>query len=281
MSQISVNTLLDEVKCYACLGISINQLIKLALLRRILLAASPSEDVSVGALMEYAKCYACYGSSAAQLLELALLDKIKQTNAASCLLNTVPSSARVGIGTYVDATYPITSMTEVNFLGENTGNFFVMIGQPNLTTARFPNLITTNGLQVSSCPKLTSVEVPLLASSTSGGQVSFDTNVTLTNIAFPSLVSVGFNFTLRTSPLLSSVTFNPNIIFATGGSRQYLFNGCAFPAELVNFILARLRASNVVGVAINLTGGTNAAPTGQGLLDKAALITAGNTVNTN
>lgn len=33
--------------------------------------------------------------------------------------------------------------------------------------------------------------------------------------------------------------------------------------------------------AINLSGGTNAAPTGQGLTDKATLITAGWTVTTN
>jgi len=80
MAAISVNTLLDEVKCYACFGASMTQLIKLALLRRQLLALVPAADVSAGALLEYAKCYGCYGASLVDLLELALLDQIAQAS---------------------------------------------------------------------------------------------------------------------------------------------------------------------------------------------------------
>ena len=35
MTAISTQTLLDEVKCYACLGISMRDLIKISLLNRI------------------------------------------------------------------------------------------------------------------------------------------------------------------------------------------------------------------------------------------------------
>lgn len=78
MAAIATNTLLDEVKCYACFGASLTQLMKLALLRRQLLAAVPTADVSAGALIEYAKCYGCYGASLVDLIELALLDQIAQ-----------------------------------------------------------------------------------------------------------------------------------------------------------------------------------------------------------
>lgn len=78
MAAANTQTLLEEVKCYACYGGSIQQLLKLALLRRKLLVGSPSADVSAGALIEYAKCYGCYGASIMDLIELALLDQISQ-----------------------------------------------------------------------------------------------------------------------------------------------------------------------------------------------------------
>lgn len=78
MAAIATNTLLDEVKCYACYGGTMIQLIKLGLLRRTLLSKYPTADVSAAALLDYAKCYACYGSSTMDLLELALLDQISQ-----------------------------------------------------------------------------------------------------------------------------------------------------------------------------------------------------------
>lgn len=36
MTAIPVQTLLDEVKCYACYGLSLREMIKIALLNRIL-----------------------------------------------------------------------------------------------------------------------------------------------------------------------------------------------------------------------------------------------------
>ncbi len=78
MAAIPTQTLLDETKCYACLGMSLTRLLKVALMRRALLAAVPTADVSMQGLISYAKCYACYGATDADLLELALLDQIAQ-----------------------------------------------------------------------------------------------------------------------------------------------------------------------------------------------------------
>jgi hypothetical protein len=78
MAAIATNTLLEEVKCYACYGGSTATLLKLALLRRLLLGRYPNADVTGPGLLAYAKCYACYGASVMELLELALLDQISQ-----------------------------------------------------------------------------------------------------------------------------------------------------------------------------------------------------------
>lgn len=47
------------------------------------------------------------------------------------------------------------------------------------------------------------------------------------------------------------------------------FMNCGLLVASVNAILAKVRASGYVGGTLNLSGGTNAAPTGQGILDKA------------
>jgi len=79
MAAIPTNTLLGEVQCYACFGGSLAQLLKLALLRRTLLARNASADVSAAALITYAQCYGCYGAGIMDLIELALLDQISQS----------------------------------------------------------------------------------------------------------------------------------------------------------------------------------------------------------
>ena len=80
MAAIATNTLLDEVKCYACYGsASITQLLTLALLRRTLLARNASADVTAAGLISYAKCYGCFGANVFDLIELALLDQIAQS----------------------------------------------------------------------------------------------------------------------------------------------------------------------------------------------------------
>ena len=60
------------------------------------------------------------------------------------------------------------------------------------------------------------------------------------------------------------------------------FSDCALTAASVNHILARAiaNAGYVTGI-INTSGGTSAAPSGQGIADKAALILRGCTVTTN
>lgn len=79
-------------------------------------------------------------------------------------------------------------------------------------------------------------------------------------------------------PLLASVSL-PNLQFEN--DKGYLFDSCGLSAASVNHILARARASGVTHCYITLDGGTNAAPSGQGITDKAILLGLGNSVSTN
>jgi len=71
---IPANTLMEEGKCYMCFGeLSTAQILELALLRRIVLAADPAADVSPQGLISTTNCYACLGLSMFDLMLLALL----------------------------------------------------------------------------------------------------------------------------------------------------------------------------------------------------------------
>jgi hypothetical protein len=79
------------------------------------------------------------------------------------------------------------------------------------------------------------------------------------------------------------------ITFAgAGGGLHVDFSDCALNAASVNNILHSVLQSEILegggggsGDTLQLQGGTNAAPTGQGILDKATLATMGCTVTTN
>ena len=60
-----------------------------------------------------------------------------------------------------------------------------------------------------------------------------------------------------------------------------IFYGCALPDAEINKVLAAAVAGGVNGASIDLTGALMGEPTGQGLLDKAALELDGCTVDTN
>ncbi len=120
-------------------------------------------------------------------------------------------------------------------------------------------------------------------SSLGGFDFEFDTD--LVELHFPNLASIdptnlqnGFLTVISCSSLttLDMPVFVPN----NGGT--YDLHGNALNVTSVNNFLHRcvLNAGFVTG-SVNLTGGTNAAPSGQGATDKTALIGRGVTVTTN
>lgn len=171
------------------------------------------------------------------------------------------------------------NMAALTTVGAVTADDLAISTCPNLTSINFNSLVHVdqtlgiNGtaLKVISLPALTNVGEDL----TLGG---FSPNNSLTSISLPVFVSFNGNLGCGGQPLLSS--FNaPSIIFTDGVVIG--LNNCALNAASVNQVLARGVASGVTTCTFELAGGTNAAPTGQGILDKATLIGLGNTVNTN
>lgn len=131
----------------------------------------------------------------------------------------------------------------------NDGNAVLIFGCQALQTISFPNVQSTFGpWDLRGNPALVSISLPSL--------------VTADNSGFG-----GFN--VRTCPSLT--TIDVPLYFPENGDT---FDGrdCALNASTVNLILARHVANPAyVSGGINLSGGTNAAPSGQGIADKATL----------
>jgi len=169
----------------------------------------------------------------------------------------------------------------------------------NLTTVAFANLKRVTGtLYLDGCSILTSfnlsslvkvgvalnfslsamatVSLPALTD-IEGGDFEMGLAPNMTSLSAPNLVNVSGNISADTTPL---VTVNLSSLIMRNG-KSYNFDNAALSAASVNHILARGVASGITSATIVLDNGTSAAPSGQGIADKAALILAGNTVNTN
>ena len=152
---------------------------------------------------------------------------------------------------------------------------FDVSGNPVLTALNFPSLISTGDyFDVSNDFLLASLSLPVLTSV--GSDFGAD-NIKVANLILPNLTTIIGDILLSSTVLTS---FSAPLWLATNGTIMD-WTGCALDATSINHILARLVASGVTTCNVTLSGGTNAAPTGQGIIDKAALILAGNTVTTN
>lgn len=125
----------------------------------------------------------------------------------------------------------------------------------------FGSVASLDGTQLSiQSTSITSADFPDLASISNGADLLIQSNASLTEISLPVLVLLVDGFEL-------------------------LFNGNALPSANVNEILAIVLAivtdQSLTSGTLALQGGTNGAPTGQGITDKSDLITAGITVTTN
>jgi len=175
----------------------------------------------------------------------------------------------------------------------------------NVTSLSYPGLLRIYGaLDLDNTLRLQALNLNSLISI--GGAFGMassgsSSGTPLAVLSLPALVSIGADFTLTfaeittlTLPVLVSVTGDilcddcPNLVtvsmpnFVMSNGRTYAFDNCKLNAASVNHILARARASPGLTTAqLYLDSGTNAAPSGQGIADKAALILAGNTVTSN
>jgi len=173
--------------------------------------------------------------------------------------------------------------TTLTFTAATSKGGYVIENAPNLTTVSFPNLVSedpagafSGKFNIDANPVLTSLTAPLLQTANS---FDVDGNIALPTLSLPSLVTVNGGFFAFGCTLLSSVSLP--VYVPTNGDDQN-FNACALTAASVNHILRRcvLNAGYVSGT-VTLDGGTNAAPTGQGVADVVTLTGRGVTVVTN
>lgn len=123
-----------------------------------------------------------------------------------------------------------------------------------------------------------SLVTPLLA--TVGFDLDADSCPLMPSYDFPSLIFIGNTFLVNDCNL-SSLNI-PNVLFGTDATFSIAFNPLPDAPKGVNLFLARCVASGLTSSFINAGGIGPAAPTGQGLIDKATLESfLGNTVITN
>ncbi len=151
---------------------------------------------------------------------------------------------------------------------------------PLLATITFTSLSSIGvGLDFQTVDSLISFSFPAL---TTVGDDILISGVALTSILFPALASTTPNnfYTINANNNANLATVSVPVLILTDGFIMG-FTNCGLNAASVNQVLARGVASAVTGTDFELAGGTSAAPSGQGIVDKATLIGLGNTCNTN
>lgn len=280
---ISASTLVEEAKCLGCIGISQPEQIKLALLQRIAASSvscaqqTGTEDNPVGIYLPdftgqlYQGTYTSWKSTGPTVNDWTLI-----------------CDSRVTI-------FNATTFDRFGIVQDNSSTQFSF---PNLTTVI--GAIDIGSFAIYECTALTSISAPLLTSVDDDISFENDTALTsinlmslqtinvssfqisgctsLTGLALPALVAIGGDVLSVGCTVLNSLAVP--VWLPTDGT-TIDFSGCALDVTSINLILARCVAAGVTTCTITLNGGTNAAPAGQGAVDKAALIGAGNTVTTN
>lgn len=295
-------------KCFQCLPSEQKQWIDTYLLAVI---AKGSTDPNTLALA--AKCFQCIPSGMLRRIQAYLLCQIASGGGGGpcpqdMQVAWTPTNLKLGqlIGFVTfDTTPALPGITSLTFnqsttqeaidieqaaqlisvscpnLTTITGNgYFSMDGNSALTSVSCPllaSVLSAPGVQVRNCASLTTVNFNSLT--TVGAQLYFNFNASLVSLSLPSLTTVAADLNCQSCPSLTTVSVP---LFLPTNGKQVLFDSCALTAASVNHILARCVANaGYVTGTVDLSGGTSAAPSGQGVADKATLIGRGVTVNTN
>jgi hypothetical protein len=165
-------------------------------------------------------------------------------------------------------------ITSVLFPEALTGISFSVGNCPLVEVVSAPKLATTSSIGVGSCAAVTSFSLPLLTLLTTG--VSATGNPLLTNISLPILAASGYIFIVN-NPSLNSLTVSASLNCIDVNCSNNALNLMS-----VDNMLAALDASGVINGVVNLSGGTNATPTGGALnVNVVSLQGKGWTVTTN
>jgi len=149
----------------------------------------------------------------------------------------------------------------------------------SLVSIDFPKLsLMEIYLSIWGCPNLTTINLPALEEVRS----LYIESSAMTSLDLSALVTAGgkgMDISVTGNTVLESIDLSSLVPISQG---KFYFSGNALTAESVNAILARFvaNAEFVLGT-VDLSGGTNAAPTGQGLTDVDTLRARGVTVRVN
>lgn len=184
----------------------------------------------------------------------------------------------INLNAYSDGYLIISSnvMTSLSLPSYLNGDF--NLTGPSLTTLDLPLFSSSNNLSIGTTA-LTQMTFPAL---TTFDVIYVVGSPLLTNVNFPSLTSAG-QFLISNNPQLNQVNLPVlNQINVVPGSTYLQFSDNALPSESINYLLNKLlNATPLNGKYIVLQNqNPPAPPTGQGILDKQALLDLGNSVTT-
>lgn len=196
----------------------------------------------------------------------------------------LPSLASVNLPLYKTAGGPfgciycdvLTSLALPSL--ETIGQHFRIENNPSIETMDLSSFETVGeNLNIAVNESLTTLDLSAL---TSGGRdIAIQQNSVLTTIDLSALISTASQIRIVFNPNLTTIDLSA--LVPNNGSVDFYSNN-ALTAATVNHILARYVANaEYVSGTLTLSDGTNAAPTGQGLLDVIALRARGVTVLVN
>jgi hypothetical protein len=271
----------------ACVNAGMSDAVKI-----YLLATIAGVDPDPAALMQAAGCIqSCIPTGAMPAVQATLLCAIANAggNGGEAMLTGEPSDELLFSQLGIDAAFLGTNLvgvTAIVFRVVNFGGYFNLDDCEELLTVSFPNMLTfgagfDSGIEIESCALLTSFSAPLLTT-LNCASFAFIFNSVLVEINLPNLVSVPIcNIVVNGNASLANINW-PNWVPTPGFVMNFADN--ALTAASVNHILARCVASptwGALGETLDINGGTNAAPTGQGIIDVGVLSARGAGIFTN
>lgn len=216
----------------------------------------------------------------------ALLTSLSFNN----LVGLTNQGPNIGFNNNVVAITSCPALTSLSFpMLEDLGGSYTPATMASLTTLSTPALAYVGGsLNISIMAALTSVSMPSLLNVVGSWTVA--TMASLTTISLPAMVSYGSTIAATTGlGNLTTVTLGtPGTLKRISGATINI-SGQKLDQASVNGILALLVSLDGTGgttlwgagKTVNLSGGTSAAPSGQGIIDKATLVARTATVTTN
>lgn len=217
--------------------------------------------------------YKVTGTTPAAAYEKALVDFFYDVPGLTALEITVPQIGDVNVASLSD----LVSFTAPSLTHVYSSTIYV-VDMLSLTTVSMPLLVdsVSGGADIyfNALPLLTSID---LTSFQTAQYLAVSDATSLVSLSLPALLSAELTISGCTALVTLSVP-----LWTPTNTKNVNCSGNALSAASVNHILARCIANPAYDTGtISLDGGTNAAPSGQGIVDAGILAIRGCTVNTN